>query len=385
MHIPRRDFLKIISLSLGSAGLLAVQGCASGGRFANDDTVDVSIKVQDESGKPIPYVTVWRSVVLNPAHVRDPDLYPNMDDLWRITQRYHDTFEYALVFGLRPIPHVWVCVMGDGIGRFSEVADYQDITGKGNHYPRPDPFVFGYTFMKRGYFPGRASFSVPKGGDKVEAVVTLKRDPSEPLDDQPYMQTFDRIRYELSDTRKNTAMSGNAQTRLDDLRATLEQTAQQALAANDKKSAARIYIRMRYLPVLEYMDGRIIGFAQTDVRSEYSQRAFQRASELDPDNLFVRMETIFSPPGSPLRGTPEGIRIMIGKIESIIAQHGVSAWPKMYDIRAGAYGNVGEYEKARRLYQEAAKIEPRYTDWTSEVERLKFLMKMKGVPVPGNW
>lgn len=351
----------------------------------DDGAIDVTVRVQDEAGKPLPFVTVWRSVVLNPAHADKPDLYPNMDDLWRISQRYRDTFEYALVFGLRPIPKVWICVMGDEKGRFSEVVDYQDITGKGNHFPRPDPFLFGYTFMKRGYFPGKVSFNVPKGQDKVEAVVTLKRDPSEPLDDQPYMQTYDRIRYELSDTRKNTVMSGDAQTRLDEIRNTMEQAAQQALAANDRKSAARIYIRMRYLPELEYIDGKIIGFAQTNVRSEHSKRAFQRASELDPDNLFVRMETIGFPSGSPLIGTPEGIRIMTSRIEAIIAQYGVAAWPEMYAIRAGAYANLGDYEKSRLLYLEAAKLEPKYTNWNEKIDRLKMTMKMKGVPVPADW
>jgi hypothetical protein len=387
MRINRRWFTKSLPLwAFGGAALNMVGHEAHAGWFMNDK-VTVSIKVQDEAGRAIPFVTVWQFAQIDPAHVSDDrHLELTIEDLWRATLRYKETSEFVLSYGLRPVPQLRMPPMGNQQGEMRDVVDNEEMTGKGNHYPRPDPLVFGYTFMKRGYLPNKLAFTVSKQDSKVEAVVTLQRAPNESIDSSAYLQTYDRIRYELSDTQKNTAMTPENGARMEGLRKELEQAAQQAIAAKDNKAAARMYARMRYLPELRMIDGRIAGFSQTDVVSERSKQALQRAYELDPDNLFVWMQTIDKRANYPLRASQaERIQRNVAQLESLIAKFGEAAWPWMYEWRAGSYANLGDFSKARALYLEAAKLEPKFTDWQKLIEDLKRAMGKKGVTVPGDW
>jgi len=386
MQLNRRNFLKVLSLSVvGGASNWNISK-AEAGWFMND-TIKVTIKVQDEAGQAIPFVTVWQFMQYNPAHTSYAALKLTMEDLWRCTTRYQDTFEFALDYGERPVRHLLIPAMGDQHGEIHDVIDYAEMTGKGNDYPRPDPLAFGYTFMKRGYLPGKLEFLLPKKEGRVEASVTLRRDPSQVLDDRPYLQTYDRIRYELSNTHKNTVMTMENHRRLEGLRAELEQAAQQAITAVDNQAAARIYARMRYLPELVMIDGRIAGFSQAEPGSARSEQYLQRAYELDPDNLFVWMKTIFHRQPKNIASAPqaERIKLMISHLAALIAKHGNAVWPTIFSWRAGAYANLGEFNKAKHLFLEAAKIEPKYTDWKKEIEEMKFSMKLKNIPVPADW
>jgi hypothetical protein len=387
MGINRRWFTKTLPVWVAGGAALNIAGHEAHAGWFMNDKVTVSIKVQDEAGRAIPFVTVWKFALLEPAHVRD-DRYLGfaMEDLWRVTLRYKETSEFVLRYGLSPVPYLRTPPMGNQQGEVRHVVDYEEMTGKGNHYPRPDPLVFGYTFMKRGYLPNKLAFTVSKRDSKVEAVVTLQRDPNESIDNSAYLQTYDRIRYELSDTQKNTAMTPENGARMEGLRKELEQTAQQAIAAHDNKAAARMYARMRYMPELLVIDGRIAGFSQTDVASERSKQALQRAYELDPDNLFVWMQTVDKRADYPLGASQtERIQRNVVQLESLIAKFGEAAWPEIFRWRAGSYANLGDFSKARALYLEAAKLEPKFTDWQKLIEDLKRAMGKKGVTVPGDW
>lgn len=382
---PLQYFLKILRvLWLGTLSW-SVAGCATGALLP-DDTIDVNIKVQDEQGRPIPFVTVWQFVKIDPAHTPHGKLKLDGADLWRSTLRYRETFEFALTYGAQPVPHLYIPVMGNQQGEIRDTVDYADITGKGNHYPRPDPLNFGYTFMRRGYLPGKIEFTLSKRESRAEAVVTLKRDPSELLETAPYLQTYDRVRYELSDTSKNTAMTESNLLRMESLRADLERAAQQAVAAGDTKAAARIYARMQYLPELIVIDGRISGFKQSDPSSERSRAALQRAYELDPDNVFIWMFSYGKRATYPVGATTKDrIRINLEQIEKLIAAKGEAVWPFLFNRRASSYTDGGDYAKARELYLEVAKFEPKFIDWQKEIESMKADMRRQGIPVPAYW
>lgn len=385
MQSRRRMFLKSFSLPILAGGIGYIANCKAQALFMGD-SVNVSIKVQDERGQPIPFVTVWQFVKIDPAHTPHAKLKLDSADLWRCTLRYRQTFEFALTYGDQPVPHLYIPVMGNLQGEVRDTVDYADITGKGNRYPRPDSLNFGYTFMRRGYLPGKIEFTLPKLESRAEAVVTLKRDLAEPLETAPYLQIYDRVRYELSDTRKNTAMTEENARRMEGLRADLEQAAQQAVAAGDSKAAARIYARMRYLPELIMIDGRISGFKQSDLSSERSRAALQRAYELDPDNVFIWMlsygRRVTYPVGAT---TKDRIRINLEQIEKLIAAKGEAVWPFLFNRRASSYADGGNYAKARELYLAAEKLEPKYIDWQREIESMKADMRRRGIPVPADW
>ena len=366
-------------------------GACQMSRAQADDAAQVSIQVQDESGQAIPYVTTWRVVEFDPKHVKPNGPFQNLNlgDLERLTRRYSDDHQVVSRFGDHPVQSLQVPPLSDQNGQFRDEIGYANLTGPGNNYPRPDPLVFGYTFMKRGYLPGKVDFSVPGSQNRVQATVTLKRDPAQAVPTEPYAQTFDRLRYELS-LPQDRSPSPENQQRLQAFRPALEAAARQAEAAGDKPTAARIYLRMRYLPsVMHKVDDQteIYGFDQSgDPASPEAQYALDRAYALDPNNPLVWLLTLNRrgdvPPSAP---RDDGIRSNIQQLNQLIATYGDKVWPEAYSWRAGSYIPLKEFAKARELILQAAQFEPRYTDWDKEIESLKLGMKREKVPIPADW
>lgn len=353
----------------------------------SDDTIDVSVTVQNESGKPIPYATVWRAIEFDGKHVKDSDKsrHLSVDDLWRVTLRYGALHDIVSQVGDKPLASLWVPVMANGDGVFHEALDYAEATGGENRFARPASLTFGYTFMKHGYLPGRLVFTATKSQRRVEASVTLKRNPVEATATRPYLENFARLRYELSDARRNAVLTEENRQRLVALQEQMEETAQQALAAGDKAAAARIYSRMRYMPSLQVVDGRIAGWDQGDAASRQARRAMERAYELDPDNLFVWIQTYQRRRALlPNPTTEERISAALREVELLIAAKGEAVWPQCFLDQAAGHALLGHYETAYRLYREAARREPNYMDWNEEIGRLKAEMKSKGVAIPAD-
>jgi tetratricopeptide (TPR) repeat protein len=339
---------------------------SSNARLFMSDKIDVTIKVQDESGKPIAYVTVWQFVNPDIKHISEPLSWKQMEDLWRVTQRYKATSEFVLEYGERPTPGLYVPEMSNSQGVVKHTFKYQEFTGGGDKYSRPDPTNFGYTFIKQGYLPEKLEFNVPSNKSSVEAIVTLKRDPNEAIETAPYIQTYERLRFELSDELKNEEMTAANQQRISRIEKELEAAAQQAIAAGDNKAAARIYIRMRYLPTITLQDG-ITGYSHVNRESTRSKRAWELAKQLDPDNLFIQIHTIYEHGDNradlPLKDWQKS---MTAHMDAFIAKHELTVWPAIYDARARFYKLIGEAEKSKQLFLEAAALEPKYKDWSKE-------------------
>jgi tetratricopeptide (TPR) repeat protein len=352
-----------------------------------DDLIEVSVKVLDEAGMPIPYAAVWSAIEYDRKHVRDSDAYKTLsvDDLWRATLRYGALHDIVAQYGEKPVDTIRIPVMADADGIFRETLDYEEATGKDNHYARPDPLSFGYTFMKRGYLPGRVGFNIPRSQNRVEATVTLRRNPAEALATQTYLQTFARLRYELSDTRRDSELTEENRQRVASLQEQMERVAQQALAAGDKPAAARIYSRMRYLPAVHVVDGRIAGWNHGDGGSEEAQQALDKAYELAPEDLYVWMQTYLR--RQSLLPTPtmeERVAASLRELDLLIAAKGEAVWPHYFLQQAQSHALLGHYETAYRIYREAAKREPKYMDWNEEIRKLKAAMKDHGMPVPAD-
>lgn len=79
----------LFALTLTMATFIASTQCDARGFMSNK--IDVVIKVQDESGKPIPYVTVWQYIQADPKHIQERESHLEMEDLWRVTMRYIST------------------------------------------------------------------------------------------------------------------------------------------------------------------------------------------------------------------------------------------------------------------------------------------------------
>lgn len=333
------------------------------------DKIDLVIRVQDEAGTPIPYVTVLRYFNPDSTHISNQWSRLEMQDLWRITTRYKATSEFMLNFGERPMQGVWVTEMGNEAGVIKHIFNYESFVGLHNGYKRPNPTNFGYTLVKHGYLPEKLELNVPTNKNKVEATITLKRDSKEAIETAPYLIAYERLRYELSDTSKNEVMTTDNQRRIAKIESELDQAAQQAIAAGDNKAAARIYIRMRYLPTITLENG-ITGYSQVDRESERSKRAWELAKQLDPDNLFIWIHTIYQRGDNrsdlPLKDWQKS---MAKQMDLLISTHGLEVWPTIYETRAQFYKLIGESEISKELYREAAEMEPKYKDWAKEIDK----------------
>lgn len=354
-----------------------------------DDTVSALIAVQDEAGRPIPYVTVWGFEDVDPKDSEYASRMLGAADLWRMTQRYDSLHEIIsdCIFA-KPLAEIDIFGMGGPDGDVVEDMRYANFVGNGKKSPRPDMWHFGFTFMKRGYWPGKVEFNVAKNETLVKATVTLKRNPAEAIETAAYINTFERVRYHLS-WFKNIAITAENKAIARKFAIDLESAAQQAMAAGDKATAARIYARMRFLPeIILELDGPVhmAGFRITDAESPASKRVMDLALQLDHHNLYVWMETVHqqinTPPGTPL----DKWRLSyLEQLDNIIAQYGESVWPSVYEARASLLVSMGNYVRAHELYLQAAQLEPKYGDWDRELTKLKTAMKLKKVPIPEEW
>lgn len=345
--------------------------------------VNVTLHIQDEQGRPVPYVTVWR--YLQP---REGPLAIDGDDLWRLTTRYQSSFEFALDVGLsQPVRKMTVCPMGDGAGQFHSTINYR--YEEGSAAQLPDKMSFGFTVMKRGYLPARIDFNVTDES-AVSGRVVLERDPKQPVETQPYLMAFERLRYELSDTRRNEDISEANHQRIESLRRQLEAAARQAIDAGDKKAAARIYARMDTLPSVTFINGKPAGFSQTTPDSEQSPSYYEKAYALDPSNSFIASMIIFDEGTERFGGNkykPEqatdaqrrAFADYLRRLNAFMRTYGPELWPgdhKLYALWLRKSSDPKERARIRPLLEELYRAEPKY----ETREELFGILEELGVP-----
>jgi hypothetical protein len=331
---------------------------------SNGGKLDVTLSIVDEKGNSIPHATIWS--YFRPS--ADP-LALDGDDLWRITSRYQSSFECATPFN-RILPMLQVMPMGDVGGKARPVIDYTAIEGYGRQ--RPPAMQVGFTLMKRGYLPARIDFPVTDE-PRVSGTIVLQRDPKHGPETQPYLQEFDRVRYELSDTSRNENLSGLTQQRIDGLRTALEGAAADAIRAGDKAAAARIYARMQHLPVILMSGGKVSGFMQTDPYSASSRAYLSKAYELDPEHPYIASTSLFRRGADEFGGSkrvseqaaPERRQeyaAFLGQLRNLMRTGGQQIWPEyhmLYAIWHRRSPDPVERAKARALLEELYRFEPK--------------------------
>lgn len=358
------------------------------GWFTSANLIEVDIQVVDEAGKPLPHVTVWR--FLDPyAPKWVPGGPMTMEDLWRMTLRYQDSFELAYRYH-KPVRSLLVPQMADEQGHSLDEIDYQDESGN----PRPERVTVGYSFMKRGYLPEQAQIVASSEQSRFALKITLKRNPAVP-EDTSYLRAFERIRYELSDWRKNGEVSLENHRRLERLHAELESAAEEALRQGDKPAAARMYARLQYVPEVILENGRPVDAPPWTRDSPRKRTAFDKAARLDPYHPYIWVYRVIyqgyrfagfyvdNPDATPAR--KKEFLDQIKAMEAVLEKQGEFVWPDFYDILAGYYMAAGQYEKAYVLYRREERFEPRNRDYREAVKGLKLNMKIKGVKAPDSW
>lgn len=350
------------------------------------EQVTVDIAVVDESGAPVPYASVWsfHDPCTNAKDRRS--LCLNSADLSALAHRLRDSFEFVQ-FGLRPLPMLLVPRGGDSKGVFGEQLRSDSLASESS---ANGAVRIGYIFLKRGYQPALVEFEAKEVHSKFSATVVLKRDPAQPRSSAPYVEAFERLRYELSDAAANAEMTPANQARLQRIRAGLERVVQQALAAGDKPAAARAYGRLAWMPALTVVDGRIVGFDQ----AKFDQDALSRAAALDPENPFLHgalMNDRAQAIDKRLRPEQMNPRERAAYDEFVqenvawIERSGVQIWPRDRLLVWRDLANLGHWERAYQWIRAAQAAEPKYEDYERVVRDLTSQMRLHGVPIPAHW
>ncbi|GAA6129672.1 hypothetical protein [Halopseudomonas sabulinigri] len=338
---------------------------AKGWNLFSDD-ISVALTVVDEQGKAIPYPTVWGYVL-----PRSKPESINGEDLWRLTMRYRSSFEFATAYN-RIIPSLLVMPMGNSDGKASFKVDYEFLEGRGNK--RPAALQVGFTVMKNGYLPARAYFSVGRES-RLSADVVLKRDPEHKPEMQPYIQEYERVRYELSDPNRNETLRSTAHKDTAELRQSLLSAAKQAMNAGDDSAAARIYTRLIYAPSTMIYNGQVTGWAQQEPRSDESLSYLKEAYRLAPDNIYIAATYVntmayeeFKVPGSgPLSKRSDEVRvafsIFLTELDDLLLKNKKQVWPGFLWEQANwhdYHGAAGERQVALDLLEQLYEDEPKY-------------------------
>lgn len=391
---------KGLSRTLLTIGMLLwLVSPANAGLFGNN-TIKVTIRVTDPNGRSVPYATIWGYTDLNSFNsptFRDPNTLNrdwsqlNFDDLWRLTLRYQGSFELAHKF-YKPVHGITLFAMTDAAGSATIALNTRDNFGE---LSPAQPFVIGLGIMRRGFEPSRALLNGEGPSASLKIAVTLQPisgRPS-PTDEPAYIKSYDSVRFELMDWLQNERMSSANAKRLEDLRAQMEQAAAAAIAIGDRPTAALIYARIETMPEIRTIDGKIIGFAQTDVGSTRNRAAITQAIELDPDSDYFAMRSntergraIVQDFHGPLTNDQKAsLRQYVGQQIKVIESHGQGSW--MFD-RLGLfydYERLGQYDAAYQEMQQLKAFEPRGADYADMLANLKVRMKRMDIPVPTDW
>lgn len=332
---------------------------------ATDSPIDVQLTITDEAGRPIPYATVWAYVL-----PRKNPLALDAADLRRLALRYRETFDLAAEFN--PIvSRQLILPMGDARGKADWRLSYQWL--EGSQAVRPPAVSMGFAVMKRGYLPAFVDFTVTDQ-TSVRGDLVLKRDPAEQGALPPYLQEFDRLRYDLSDTRRNQDVSEAAHQRVERLGAAMQAAAEQAISAGDRPAAARIYARMQYLPVVRFVQGRPAGFAQADPYSAQSWGYLLKAYELDPANPYIAAKRLFRDgaerfggrryePQTATEAQRRAFEAFLAEARRLMSEHGEQIWPGWREVYALWYRKASDprdRERVLPLLEQLYKDEPKF-------------------------
>jgi hypothetical protein len=384
---------------LASAMLLAGALLPTASMAMPNREVTIDVRVEDRSGHPIPYITVWG--VNGPGRAIDHDTSADdkgagsvadewdnvtLPDLLKVAERLNESHEVATLYS-KPIKGILTATVTDESGRrLIKEPVLEKVAGSG-------PPSVGYVFIRRGYRIGKAGLRIEPGRDSYSIRVILDPVPGPVVPEPKYRKTFDRVRFEASDYERNTELTEQNRLRLEGLRSQLVDAAEESIDAGDPCTAALIYARIEVMPEILVTDGKVDGYAQSQPDSERNRASIRRAIALCPDKDYFAMRAIREKRRGLIAGQShpntdddlQRLRTMIEEEKAATVAHGVHAW--MFD-QSGMYFDliaVKEYERAYAELNRQRALEPKGHDYPGNFEFLTLRMRADGVSIPNTW
>jgi hypothetical protein len=305
--------------------LLQLSGCVTAYLVNQPPATKVAytFELVDDSGKPVPYASVW-SVVLGFPDGSPENATGNwlqMADLQRITAHYGQSHD--IVFsGDTPMNGIWDVAMTDGQGHGVFNSFFGDYLATNTQR---------FAFIKRGYRPAYAEFTrKPLGASTAHLKVVLTRDHQE--ESSATAEAFDRLRYEVNIKRESVeSMDAKLNAEFEAQSRQLDALVNQALSEGNRDLAARILWFRAFMPTVRIFNGDIVGFSKDGYdlpgRKEMRLKALSLA-EHEPNLMYeYAIES--------RRGT--GVNDYEAR-SKVIEQYKEQLWPRY--IRAYIYSTV---------------------------------------------
>jgi hypothetical protein len=393
----KRKALYATACFVAGLGLLValVQSWAQG-----IESLSIEIQVRDEAGKPIPYAAVWRTQdpcgIEGRNRVKTGDDCFDGEDLKRTATRLIESFEYAVSYAApRPFEQIRLPVTVDGEGRFFEHGE-----GSTWYWGLKQPLVkelnVWFAFLKQGYEPAFTHIALTPEKSSYRGTIVMKSDARIPRQASPNRESFERLRYELSDQSRNQILTFENANRLWNLRNELLKLVKDTEGAGEHELAARIYWRLLFMPSINTTvtnEGlKIIGYNSGNGGPDY-KLFWTKSEQLDSANPFHSHSTALSalPEGLIRKREPladEDRRMLEEFAQRRAAEIQLNMqrmWPGHVLYQTGVLTQLGHYERAYQWCRDLETIEPKSDILRLSYSSLTGTMGLRRVPIPAHW
>lgn len=236
--------------------LLQLSGCVTAYLADRPPATKVAytFELVDDSGKPVPYASVWSVVEGFPdgSPENATGNWLQMADLQRIAAHYgqsHDIFFYSG----GPMDGIWHVAMTDGQGHGVFNSFFGDYLATNTQR---------FAFIKRGYRSAYAEFTrKPLGASTAHLKVVLTREHQG--ESSATAEAFDRLRYEVNLKRESVeSMDAKLNAEFEAQSRQLDTLVNQALREGNRDLAARILWFRAFMPAVWIFNGDIVGFSK---------------------------------------------------------------------------------------------------------------------------
>jgi len=352
---------------------------------ASYKTVEYSLMVEDESGKAIPFPTIWVAEQREGLWNRTPAM------LRRMVSRYGDDAYY--IYGLSLNSGILV-KLGDADGKLTWLMDAKSVADK-----RHDALTVSFGIIKEGYTSQVIEKSEPFGQfmRHVDVVIRLTANPSVHRD--PDMDELDKLRWNAESMRLNGSDS-NAAAELGKIRSTLLDMAARHESKHDDEGAARIYYYVASMPSIDVVrteTGRVISHGYTHGydasnpdRLALMEKAVALASKTVPQMAMLIVGKKYQNLRLEIPGGKDSDRLAyLEESKKIKDASPDRITPAYYHFRYRIYLQMRDILNTCRELQEMHAFEPEYfqtAQWESLQLGVRLIQRDKGVKEGGpNW
>lgn len=388
----REDIGRAISLTIGlSLAPWLLSACAIGPDSFKPEA-SVHLRVLDEEGRPVTHATVWMTTspcsILGTAR---SDICFDPDELRRVAGHLRESFEYkTATAGVAPYEQFEYVGGSDTFGVWYDKGTLRSTWGM-----EPPSFRGSVMFavFKQGYVPAVTEIKM-NGGTllAIRSTVTLMPDREFPREENVLRRRFESLLQETyAMQRQKHGLSSGVPRELIEIQRDLEEVAQRAEAAGDRKLAARAYYRLAYMPRLLYSPTnpqQVIGYA-SDQPDSVKKDLVERARLLDPSSARFARPTLFMERTVPRNASADQSESATARydelmkgIDQTIRPVLPKLWPEDVGVLYQVYVSASRFDDACHWILEVAKAHPKYSGTERNIRRVASQSAAAGRPVP---